>query len=635
MASALNSVMYAWNSIVSGAVTGAAVVEFPVKTLTIPELQRNFKSVFLDVFFRDRAAAAASPTSHILYIKLGSAALSSRTITTTYTNTGENCSYRFLRNVTPYFNANFGTASSQTCQVSASLSPAAAVTTCIGAKLWITYEYDTSAERRLKTITLPINSVTATLNSVNTFVDTVPPLPTYLPEINKTFRNIWFEMDANEAANAATDFTCAFALSGDTVEAFSADDLHEQQGNCNVYHYRQIERNDLSAMTTTSAVVASSTVAARMNWYGGVLRATYDYDSSSASAFNSLLLVGSDVEGIIPGNTVASSAYFEKEVWVEEPGDIQIKKSGIYFTINPNASLTTFSVKVGTQSFKNYTHQFGSVGGGFYPLVHTFGNDITIGGGSGITLTRGKNKIPFHCFRTAAAGYGSAFSNLMILNYVSQSHPSGTHTHNKTIVFGGVDANVSFIDFGLSSLTVDIPSLYNFRQGVGFNIIYLNNVANNSTTVAFSALNSSGWTEIGTVTNFGTAEIGQHQSFIGGLGLFKQWPTDIRPERLSLETTNRIRLTNTSTIWTQLLVFITYHSITHTVSGIITGFSGTGDNIPVYLHRSSNGETLASGVTTAGVFNLPWYDNTEKVFVTARQGPTLLGRSDDDYAVSG
>jgi hypothetical protein len=77
---------------------------------------------------------------------------------------------------------------------------------------------------------------------------------------------------------------------------------------------------------------------------------------------------------------------------------------------------------------------------------------------------------------------------------------------------------------------------------------------------------------------------------------------------------------------------ITYHSITYTVSGTVSGSSG--GTVTLNLHRATSGEKILSTTRTGnGTYTFTWYDNTEDLFVEARESGTLLGRSDTGVAV--
>src|SRR6185369_4429841 len=92
--------------------------DFAAITLAVPEnTSRTFRSVIVHVFCRDNQNASTSLTSWLIGIKLGAAAFDDVTTTFTMTASGVSEDYYFKRDVTAYFNTNFGAGTTQTCQV--------------------------------------------------------------------------------------------------------------------------------------------------------------------------------------------------------------------------------------------------------------------------------------------------------------------------------------------------------------------------------------------------------------------------------------------------------------------------------------------------------------------------------------
>jgi hypothetical protein len=76
----------------------------------------------------------------------------------------------------------------------------------------------------------------------------------------------------------------------------------------------------------------------------------------------------------------------------------------------------------------------------------------------------------------------------------------------------------------------------------------------------------------------------------------------------------------------------TYHSNTFSVTGSVAGSAG--GTVELQLLRTADDKKLATTSSIGnGDYSFTWYDNTEKVYVVARESGVLLGRSDDDYAV--
>jgi hypothetical protein len=103
---------------------------------------------------------------------------------------------------------------------------------------------------------------------------------------------------------------------------------------------------------------------------------------------------------------------------------------------------------------------------------------------------------------------------------------------------------------------------------------------------------------------------------------------------LALETARRWRVligsTTTQTAWYKFGLLFSYHTITKQVAGTVSGYAGTGVGIPVTVHRTLDGEKIASTTTTTGgAFTATVYYDTDTYYVVAREDATHVGRSDD------
>lgn len=80
-------------------------------------------------------------------------------------------------------------------------------------------------------------------------------------------------------------------------------------------------------------------------------------------------------------------------------------------------------------------------------------------------------------------------------------------------------------------------------------------------------------------------------------------------------------------------MWITYHTITFTISGTVSGYSGDGSGLTVSIYRADNKEIVGETTTAAGGgYSLTWYDNTIDIFGECREDATHVGRSDNSTA---
>jgi hypothetical protein len=257
---------------------------------------------------------------------------------------------------------------------------------------------------------------------------------------------------------------------------------------------------------------------------------------------------------------------------------------------------------------------------------------------SAFTLARGSNTLNCDVYRSDTADFGLAISGFLIVNYTSAKPTQGYGAANHTVkwnagfTFDGATAT----NRRTSAFAVAIPESEYFINSYG---CHLANVTN--TTTQFSGLailmektNAAGeWLTVDSVAGHTDAEKGLHQHFAGIRDEMYRYPGDPWPGRLDPEGTRRwwVSYSNAGTGFMYLDLWITYHTITFTVSGSITGSSGGTVNIGVW--RMTN-EELAGTTSRSGngSYSFTWYDNTETLFAEARESATLIGRSDNGTA---
>ena len=189
--------------------------------LAIPETtSRTFRSVTLEVSAVDNGTAAASLTAVLIGIALGAVARDDATVTQTITNSGENQSFLFSRDVTSYFVTNYtGTTMTADCRLTVS----GVITSNATAKLIITYEYDDGDTTQIKTVKIPMDGNTGNLTTsfanLGGVASQIPALDTFLPEASITYRDIFFQMDTHSGTTAAAAQVLNMRYDGSTTVA--------------------------------------------------------------------------------------------------------------------------------------------------------------------------------------------------------------------------------------------------------------------------------------------------------------------------------------------------------------------------------------------------------------------------------
>ncbi len=622
----------------TAAVAATTTYTSATRTIYIPETAtRTFLNVTLRVYIRGNETAATSATVNNLGIQLAAVAFNDASVTVTQTNSGDQQSSVYTRDCTSYFTTNFGAGTSQTVAYRATITtlPTIAQT----AKLYITYQYDdASATTRVKTVTIPLESntaqLTATLASIGT--NQIPLLNTFLPEASKVYRDIWFEMSANDAGNAVTDFQLGVRLDAE-AEVLRAN--LEQALNSGVWYEDIWIRNDMDPAATHN-FQARSTLASRFSLLTILLKVTYEYDhSASTSVMNSLVLSGGD-DTSFPGNTAtADESRFERRIIIEEPGPIALAQSGIV-TVLEDPGTVTLNMQVGSQATSRaYVNTAGSVNSGPYSFSHRI--DSGSGAGSAITLARGVQFLNVDWWSTVLAA-GSDLSHTLYLNYTSgiAADGDGSHSHSVAYRLANTFNSNATVQRNLAAIqVVSIPETNWATTG------FMYTADGWRPAAAASALNlqgeygtgegpEKGWADFFVSYVRTDGELGVVRSAGGVRDLFNRWNGDVDENRMTIETSRQYRFNSLTAANTDLTAWFSYYSITFTVSGTISGSAG--GTVTLVLYRTSdNSPVLQTTRVGDGAYSFTWYDDVSDVYVVAYETNSLKGRSKTDVAGTG
>ena len=420
---------------------GSTRHDFTSTTLYIPEtVSRNFLSVTMEIQCNENSATGGTNGgSRTMGIKLGAVAFDNATQTGTIIQAFSQPHYIFTRDVTSYFNTNFGTGTSQTCQVGFAIG--SQVTQTITAKLYITYAFeDANQTTRVKTVRIPLDSnpslLTATLTEIGT--NQVPILTgggsPFLPESSIVVRDLWFEVFGNDSCPNNVDFNLNLALD---AEGAASQGTWEKGQNTNEWHFTIWRRLDM-VTTTTHAFKASVSTASRCSGLGIVLNVTYEYDhDASGTILNSLILIPPRItEKIVPGDSATDAYRGKLNFQIGEPGTITLKQSGVRLTANSyNLNAHTIIFRTDSQSYTTYnfgTDFVANTSTGQVGMTHR----VDSGGaaGAGISIARGLNSLVMDVYTSDASGESVAFNvdSWFYLNYTSGKHTQGADAHAST-----------------------------------------------------------------------------------------------------------------------------------------------------------------------------------------------------------
>ncbi len=636
MALRTNTVEYPMGTLTTSLAT-ATRNDFAAVTLYIPETSsRTFRSAVIEISVRDNQGTAASITAWLIGIKLGAVAFNDVTTTLTLTNSGDHQAYMFTRDVTSYFNTNFGAGTSQTCQVGVTITGIASLP--ISAKLILTYEYDDSAQdTRLKTVRIPLEGPTGQLTSTLTEIGTnqVPALDTFLPEASKVYRQIWFESFYNDGGNSTTGYNLALALD---AEAEVSRGVLNQTLNSAVWGKDLWVRNDMTTNATHAFKARSNAVTARFN-IGFVLCVTYEYSHTSSSTLINSLVIPFGEQSYTGATTATDQSRTLVDVWIEEPATISLVQSGIVGVINEGSTTHNCVIKVGSQTTRTYAMTMGSVNSG--PLHFSHRIDSGSAGGAALTLARGKNTLVIDVY-TSQSGTISPFGGLLMLNYTSGKHASGGGVHNHSTAWSICDhANALATRRVLTSMqsVPNIPETNFFITSVGY-VAYGDQTGPAIQTFALNLeiksgeFNSDGWILSALqLQRNADAEAGVFIAWCSSLPVWQRYVGDPDTNRLAIETSRQVSVESGAGVSIGGYMWLTYHAITFTISGSVQQYSGDGSGITVDLFDTTTREWLATTTTAiGGGYSFTWYDNTANNYTVAQQSGTRAGRGLDGTA---
>lgn len=601
----------------------------------IPETVSAFRSVALLCYFRGNNTTAASLGAVNLTIGTDSGFTTSSTqsMGTPNGNSGESETWGYMADVTSFFTTNWS-GTNNTWYVR--YNGATCATANHSFKLLVTYDYDDTSATHIKTIRIPIESTRSLLTTSWQTIGGATPIPaiggSYLPEASVVVRQAFLELGGNEAATSTTDFTTQIRINGGTAIDIWFSEQALSGNGCYIYTAVDITGEDLSSARSLEATVVG--VTNRVDYLGGWLTVTYEFDpSTTTTVHNSLLLGAIDTTGHSGGTASGDADAWGRSIFIQEPGTIIMRESGVFIGSNDSAGYT-LNLSVGAQGNTSYTHTASTVQLGQYSLMHR----IDAGGAEGTaftTLSRGRNEYKCIAYSsTAGAGWG--LNGFLILNYTSSKATAGVGAHSSSKYYllapGANDGTIQQVN----SKSCPIAETEYWLNGVVTDVwCNMDNATNASLAIHAERLagegEESGWETLG-VTQYRTDN---ENHFIHGRyasrKTWKRWPGDNDSERLNLESSRSFKVDTPVLSTTCFGLWVTYHAITYEVSGEIT--NSAGGTVDITVHRVATGEQVISGSRVGdGSFSFTWYDDTEELYAVSRESGTLLARSDNGYA---
>jgi hypothetical protein len=635
MATRLKTVHYAFPAITT-TVTNNTLTNLTQITVYLPETgTKTFRSVVAHFSCDDIITnTGGTITTKTSALRLGAAAYTTIANANALTNTGENLSLFFSQDFTSHFVTNW-TGTSMTCDFQFQINQSTGTTTgmtnvCV--TLEITYAYDDTSTTQVKSVFIPLNMPTGAMDTAATTRDTIPALDTFLPEASKVFRNIHVILQGNEQRNGATtDHTmtlrvgAASQTTGNYEGALASDRFIR-------YVWELTAAYPSTASTQTWQPTAT---VARCNHMQAWMVVTYEYNESTSTSIMNSVFLPMEIAAPMGGTTSADYQKATRELFIEEPATITTQDIAFYVFWTEVAAIGGLNMRVGSGAFVTYTDAGGQLCGSCAAMVR---ND------SAFTLARGRNELNFDVYRTDTADYGWNMSGFWLVNYTSGKHSSGSGAHNHTIFWGllqkGTGAGVTDATVAATAPIIPETNYYINAAGTRLQVTPSGTSLPIGIVLQVERLSAEGgvaWDPVYQDLQQTDIETGVFFALSQMKKYFKRWVGDVGPDRMDIETARRWKIfypwqsATTAAGWSALSICLTYHSITYTVSGTITGSGG--GTVTLNLCRTATGErVLSTSRVGNGTYSFTWIDNVESLYVEAREGANYLGRSDDGVA---
>jgi hypothetical protein len=610
-----------------------ATQSFGPITITIPEtVSRTFVTADIAVFARDSYASSSNRNSisgSTTTVGIEANAGNSINNTLSWPDTSEHIAFEWHSNHVDYFNTYF---TGSEMLVSASLSHTSFIPyplTNTSCTLTLTYLYDDSAITRVKTVQIPYNSITAKITTASYCpIGIIEPLDNILPEASKSYKDIWIRF-------SSLDGNC-----GDTTSSFAFScSLNELPSTCSAiwncgraggtwwdYVWKCPDIPTNVSLSLSASFWGKHIDALPLAMIRPTLYATYTYDHTASSRIYNNCIIPYPNQCVPLRNSIRPAVYqwFDVDFYLPE-NNITNAYSSWIFLFSGNGNVPNIFLSELSSSFVSYDSHNGGTLMGMYAINYT----------SSLRFDHGYNTASL-CFYTNTAGTGQyGVSGYLLLGYTSDKHSAGDNVHSHTIYWDRHDRLIGTTQVTSSGVyDFTIPEDNWWLQG------YIAKLTCVQSAGTFSALNfvtsgSNKWNvndliyrNLGYFRMATDSDLALTYVYFDAKSHFKQWPTEPNTS-LYKKATPKQRYSfglepGSSETWRMFFGgYCSYHSITSSISGSVSGYTNDGSNITVDLWQSGSGLYLGRVYTVAGgTFNYTWYDDTIPIIAVATSGST-------------
>mgnify|MGYP001559086301 CR=1 FL=1 len=600
---------------------------------------RVFKSCLVWTHFEDIVTATGGTiTEHACSVSVNAATATTTSETDDIANTGENISGVLGPwDFTSHFTTNYPAADASTVAISVRWDQSTGTTLGMrncSALLCITYEYDDTAATQYQTAIIPLESTTGVLATTETEIGTnqIPQLTGtggYLENVAGVIvRQQFFVIESNDESNASTtDYTLNVRIDTGTTHTYGVTE--KALGSDSFKRRIHIEA---PATTAVHAFKMWTTGAATCGPHAVCMYVSYQFTVSGTTSFlNSVQIPFQFNRNSMPGTTSAEADRVSLDIYVEEPTTITLRQSAYRINfIGGVGAIVSVLTRAGSQAFRTYTGNASMTCGGECLQQRV---DSGSAQGAGMTLARGKNTVFVDLYRTDTADFGFLHSGMLYLNYTSGVSSQGIGAHKQTRVFLlGVWDGIEQSARTFSAIAPVIPDANYWIDAMGYKVDLWDAQGTLTlslyTEVKAGEAQADGWRWLTSQIASKDAERGVYPHYVNASMHFNRFTQDPDTLRLPIEATRTYVYNLIVAAASGAVIYLTYHAITFTVGGDITGSAGGTVNIEA--HRSDTDEKIGSTSRVGnGAYTIPWYDNTIACYTQAREDGTHIGRSND------
>jgi hypothetical protein len=648
MATRLKTIEYAM-PMYTGTTTDAVIYNFPQQTIYCPEMSGTvtWKSCTVEVGFGDVITATGGTiTEHRVALSIGGAGATTITELDDIANTGENMSGAIGPfNFTAHFVANWTSGTSKTWDLGVYFDQSTGTTqgmTNVTAILRLTYEYDDTQTTHAQTVRIPFDSrVNSMATSLGAVIDTVPQLTGaggFLEGLASVVVRDWYLVFEGNDANTSTTDSSGFFYKLNAEAWRQSGPIESALASSRWWRLVGSEKHAIPDTSVSHPVTGSMGGAVSLfHNLSAHLVVTFEYVPSLSSRAVQSVVIPMELASPIGVTTAAEASRFRRDLFVAEPGTITLLHSAVRVHYNVGAQVSGINVRAGAQAYRTYTHTGAANPGvcGMWNLQQR----VDAGGvqGAGMTLARGRNTFTLDMYTTDTTDQMTNVSGYLLLNYSSDIATTGVGSHNHTVWWNLLQWDAALTDRNrINNYAVTIPETDFWVVSFGFVFIMWVSTLSQAVTFDVEVLSGeskgAGYEDLYADAFQSDAERGCTIVFMRGRDVFQRWPGDADEQRLDFGVSRDYRLFTTTTCSNGLYTLATYHSIVQwEVAGAIT--NSAGGTVTLHLHRDSTNEVVKTTTRSGnGAFAFTWYDDTEKVYVTAHESDTLIGRSASGYA---